>query len=140
MKDDFNSSHFSILKQNQELEPPSRAKAGEKKRKQAFREKLPSSFGLVSAAGEKLEHESRVGRLEEPLWRLKGWRRQACESQLISIDLMIARGGRLGGAAHGDTAATYAPFNPSRRPRHRRDAFQTSSSRFTFNVSPPRNR
>lgn len=26
------------------------------------------------------------------------------ETQLISIDLMIAWGGRLGGAAHGDTA------------------------------------
>lgn len=37
---------------------------------------------------------------------------------------MIARGGRLGGAAHGDTAATYAAFNPSRRPR-RRDVFET---------------
>lgn len=49
---------------------------------------------------------------------------EAYESQLISIDLMIARGGRLGGAAHGDTAATYAAFNPSRRPR-RRDVFET---------------
>lgn len=40
----------------------------------------------------------------------------ARESQLISIDLMIARGGRMGGAAHGDAAPTYAAFNPSRRP------------------------
>lgn len=55
---------------------------------------------------------------------------EACESQLISIDLMIARGGRLGGAAHGDTAATYAAFNPSRRSR-RRDVFETKP-RFVF--------
>lgn len=54
---------------------------------------------------------------------------------------MIARGGRLGGAAHGDTVATYAPFNPSRRPRRRRrDAFQTRVRVHVspFNVSPPR--
>lgn len=53
---------------------------------------------------------------------------------------MIARGGRLGGAAHGDTVATYAPFNPSRRPRRRRrDAFQTRVRVHVspFNVSPP---
>lgn len=142
----INEDRWSIAILEQNHHPPSRIKA-RKKREEEEEEENKATFPRKTSLlvwprflG-RGETRARVGRPEEPLWRLKGWRRQACESQLISIDLMIARGGRLGGAAHGDTVATYAPFNPSRRPRRRRrDAFQTRVRVHVspFNVSPPR--